>query len=85
MCGASFIALSFTSTYTFSLAFGIASGFTLGLHVAMSMVILLRIVGPEKYGLGWGLSASCLGIGFSCSGPFAGKWTGILLPFYIEH
>ncbi|XP_014774095.1 monocarboxylate transporter 4 [Octopus bimaculoides] len=72
MCGASFIALSFTSTYKYSLAFGIASGFTLGLHVAMSMVILLRIVGPEKYGLGWGLSASCLGIGFSCSGPFAG-------------
>ncbi|XP_029640968.1 monocarboxylate transporter 4-like [Octopus sinensis] len=72
MCGASFIALSFTSTYKYSLAFGIASGFTLGLHVSMSMVILLRIVGPEKYGLGWGLSASCLGIGFSCSGPFAG-------------
>ncbi|GAB1610896.1 monocarboxylate transporter 4-like isoform X1 [Argonauta hians] len=72
MCGASFIGLSYTSTYTLSLALGMTSGFTLGLHVAMSMVILLKIVGPEKYGLGWGLTATCLGIGFSCSGPFAG-------------
>lgn len=72
LCGTFFAILGYTSVYWETQIVIMASGFMLGAHVALNMIVLLKIVGPDLYGLAWGLAATGLGIGFTTSGPIAG-------------
>lgn len=72
LCGTFYAILGYTNVYWETQVVIMASGFMLGAHVALNMIVLLKIVGPDLYGLGWGLAATGLGIGFTTSGPIAG-------------
>lgn len=74
LCGTFFAILGYTNVYWETQIVIMASGFMLGAHVALNMIVLLKIVGPDLYGLAWGLAATGLGIGFTTSGPIAGKY-----------
>lgn len=87
LCGVSFVILSLTNIFWMTQVAIIIAGFLLGSHVALNMIVLLRTVGSDLYGLGWGLAATGLGTGFTMSGPIAGyisERTSYHVSFYVS-